>query len=199
MRRFLFLLCLFLAAILLIAFAVVSWFRKSAITVDTSHPSVIKQIKSLNRLETASYTIEKIIEAGTNDNAFKEFLYGDRILLIAHGQVIAGIDLSKVTEKDIETNGTVIRLTLPPPQILITSLDNEKTRVYDRKQGLFTKGNKDLEAQARSEAEKSIRASACEGNILATASENARKQLTALLSSLGYSTITIEIPSATCS
>lgn len=171
----------------------------SGIFFNTSQTAVVKEIQALQRLETAVFTIEKIIEAGTETNAFQEILYGDRILLIAHGQIIAGFNLSEISEKDVNVSGQSLRIQLPPPQILVTSLDNEKTRVYDRKLGLLSKGDKDLEAQARLKAESEITKAACEAKILEEASENARKQLTTLFTALGFSEITINIPQGSCS
>jgi len=172
---------------------------KSPYTFNTNSRTVIKQIQSLNRLETAQFTIEKVIDAGTNGNVFQQFLFGDKLLLIAQGDVIAGIDMAKVNEDDVQIDNTAIRLTLPPAEILIATLNNSQTRVYDRKTGLLTKGDKDLEAKARDQATKIIRTAACDGHILDTASTNARTQLTALLKSLGFTTVIVTIPPASCS
>lgn len=167
-------------------------------TVSLSSQTVIKQIRSLNRLETSSFTIEKIIDVGTNGNKFSQFLYGDRILLIAHGNVIGGFDLAKITDKNVNIDGSTLKLSLPAPEILVTKLDSDQTRVYDRQQGLLTKGDRDLETEARSEAEKVIKDAACKGGILDEASKNARNQLTTLLKSLGFETVIIEIPQGKC-
>lgn len=160
--------------------------------------AVIKQIQSLNRLETASFNIDKIIEAGTDGNKLTDFLFGDKILLVAHGEVIAGFDLSQLSDKSFEGDKQTISITLPAPQILSTKLDNSKTRVFDRKQGLFTKGELNLEAEAREQAESSIRAAACEGDILNVASENAVKQLEVLFKGAGFQTVIIRTTSAKC-
>lgn len=167
-------------------------------TITTSSKTVIRELRALNRLETASFTIEKVVDAGTKGNVFQEFLYGDRILLIAHGEVIAGFDLSQLQDDDVKVDGTSITLTLPKPEILVTKLDSSQTRVYDRRQGVLSKGNKDLESQARLAAEQTIQEAACQGEILQEASNNARRQLSALLKALGFITITIIIPEATC-
>lgn len=165
---------------------------------NLSSQTVIKQIRSLNRLETSSYTIEKIIDVGTSGSQIRQFLVGDRILLIAHGNVIAGFDLSKVGDENINIEGSTLRLTLPAPEILVTKLDSDETRVYDRKQGLLTKGDNNLESQARGEAEKVVKDAACKGGILNEASKNARNQLTTLFKSLGFETVIIEIPQGSC-
>lgn len=171
---------------------------KPTYTVNLSSQTVIKQIHSLNRLETSAFTIEKIIDIGTSGNKFSQFLYGDRILLIAHGSVIAGFDLAKVKEENIEVSGNTLKLILPAPELLLAKLDNEQTRVYDRKQGILTKGDNNLESEARFEAEKVIKDAACKGGILQDASKNARNQLTGLFKSLGFETVIIEIPEGSC-
>jgi len=171
---------------------------KSSYVFNANSRTVIKQIKSLNRLETAQFTIEKVIDAGSNGNIFQQFLFGDKLLLIAQGDVIAGVDMTKMKDNDIQIDNTAIRLTLPPPEILIATLNNDQTKVYDRRTGLLTKGDKDLESKARDQATKIIRQAACDGHILDTASANARNQLTALLKSLGFETVIITIPQAGC-
>lgn len=167
-------------------------------TYTQSSSTIIKQLQTIGRLETASYSIETIIEAGTTPGTpFSNLLFSDKILLIAHGQVIAGFDLSQLNQDNIDIQNNNLTLTLPPPQILSVSLDNTKTRVYDRQQGLLTAGNKDLESQARLAAEDQIRQAACQDDILTQASQSARDQLTLLLSNY-FQSVTITIPSASC-
>lgn len=165
---------------------------------DQSRVAVIKEMQSLNRLETAQFTIEKIIDAQTSGSALKQFLFGDKILLIAHGQVIAGFDLSKVSESDIRVQHQTLTVKMPAPEILVTSIDNQKTKVYDRTQGLLSKGNTGLESTARAEAETTIRQAACDSGILDQASENARKQLTPIFQSFGFQNVMLEIPKGSC-
>lgn len=190
-----------LLAIVLLLLGIAGWFfliRPTTYKIDVNQTAVIKEMRELSKFETASFTIEKIIEAGTNNNAFSDLLFGDQVLLIAHGEVVAGLDLSTIKDDAIKINGTEIRAELPAPEILYVRIDNHKTRVYDRKQGLLTKGDKDLEAVARQAAEEEIRKAACQANILEQASGNARKQLTALFNTLGFTKIVLIIPEAKC-
>lgn len=190
---FLILLCL-----LAISFFLNRFFPPFSVNIDTSRTAVVKQMRSLSRIETAVFTIEKVIDAGTTGgNIFQQFLFGDKILLIAHGQVIAGFDLSQVSDNDIKIEGKNVTIKLPPPQILVATLDNTQTKVYDRRQGLLS-DNDGLESQVRQAAEGSIRQAACDAGILQQASDNGRKQLTALLTSLGFESITFEIPAGSC-
>ncbi len=197
MRKYFIALVLILVIIIFVAIYAVR--RTQDSRVNVSRAAVITELRDLNRLETAAFTIEKVIDAQTaTSGKIEEFLFGDKLLLIAHGEVIAGIDLSQLDESGIQIDDSSVTLTLPPAQILVTSLDNTQTKVYDRRTGILAKGDKDLEGEARKEAEQSIRAAACEGGILDQASENARKQLTALFRTLSFENITITIPSSTC-
>lgn len=172
--------------------------QKPTTVINLNGASVIKELRDLNRLETASFTIEKIIDAGTSGNVFQEFIYGDKILLIAHGDVVGGFDLSQLDQNSVIVSGTTLQITLPKPQILSATLDNAQTRVYDRRLGLLSHGDKDLESKARLAATQSIQDAACKASILTEATNNARKQLTALFKALGFVNITIIIPQGSC-
>lgn len=164
-----------------------------------STASVIKEIKSLGRLETTSFTIEQVVDAGsTQSNPLQQFLFGDKLLMIAHGEVIAGFDLTTLTNDDIKITGTTAQIHLPPAQILVSKLDNSKTRVYDRQTGVLTKGSPDLESQARSAAEQSIRAAACEARILEKAEENVQSQLATSLHLIGVNSVSYTTSPTTC-
>ncbi len=187
---------IFLFVLLLIGWILIS--QKVSVAINTSRPAVVKQLQSLNRFETSTFTVEKIIDAGTNYNDIQQFLVGDKLLLIAHGQVIAGFDLSKLSANHVQVDKDTIILNLPKPQILVTKLDNELTRVYDRRQGILNHGDKDLESKARAAAERSITDAACQGRILDEAAKNGRNQLTTLLKSFGFNTVIINVPQSSC-
>jgi hypothetical protein len=188
---------------LLVGAGLASWFflrpGQTGTRIDTSRDAVIKEMRQLGRLETSSFTIEKIIEAKKDGGGpWRNILFGDKLLLIANGEVVAGYDLSGLTEADVEKVSGSLRVKLPAPQILSVRLDNEKTRVYDRDQGLLSRGDKDLESEARLAAEQSIRDAACAAGILREAEENAVKQLKAVLGALGYPDSIIQSPAGTC-
>jgi len=161
-------------------------------TLRTDSAAVIRRVQQLNRLETTSFTIEKVIEAGVEGNPFYNLLYKDKLLLIAHGTVVAGIDLSQITESDISISpdGKSLTIRLPPAQILSASLDNSKTRVYQRDSALFAE-NKDLETQARIAAENQILIAACEDGILQKATNDAKAAMTQLLTLADFESVNV--------
>ncbi|MFN2237666.1 MAG: DUF4230 domain-containing protein [Anaerolineales bacterium] len=147
--------------------------------------SVIHDVRTLARLETIQYSIEKVVTAnsGRQDLAI---LFGDSLIFVAHGTVIAGIDLSNLGQDDLWLDGGTLYVRLPDPQIFVATLDNDKSYVYDRDTGLLTKGNIDLETLARQAAEEEIEKAAAEDGILDLAQTNAEYYLSRLFQTLGY-------------
>jgi hypothetical protein len=148
-------------------------------------------VRSLARLETIQYSVEKVITAETNQGTFG-FLFGDRLILVAHGIVIAGIDLEQMAPEDIELRNGVLYVRLPDPEIFLTTLDNDKSYVYNRDTGLLTHGNINLESDARRAAEDEIEKAALEDGILEQAQRNAENYLYRLLLDLGYPEVIFE-------
>jgi len=147
--------------------------------------TVIYQVRSLARLETVQYSIEKVITAETGQGIFRR-LFGDRLLFVAHGVVIAGVDLAKLGPQDLQVKDGVLYVNLPEPEVFIATLDNEKSYVYDRRTGVLTHGDVNLETAARRAAEQEIRKAALEDGILDIAGQNAENYLYRLFRSLGY-------------
>lgn len=147
--------------------------------------SIIHDVRTLARLETIQYSIEKVVTAdsGQKDLAI---LFGDRLIFVAHGTVIAGIDLADLSENDLWLDAGTLYVRLPEPRVFIATLDNGKSYVYDRDTGLFTKGNVDLETLARQAAEEEIEKAATEDGILDLAQTNAEYYLSRLFQTLGY-------------
>ncbi len=174
-------------------------FQSSGNTVDTSRAAVVQKIQSLGNLETTSFTIEKVIEANSNEtNVFRNILFGDKLLLIATGTVTAGFDLSTLTEESVEVNGDQVTVFLGEPKIFSANLNSKETKVYDRQTGLLSKGNKDLEAEARAAAEESIRAAACEGGILEEAGSRGQELIKKIVQFTGVKEVRVEIKAGKC-
>ena len=165
-----------------------------AVRIDTSRPAVVNQIQRLQRLETVVFGMDKIVVGERESQYFPKFLAGDRLLLIVFGEVTAGIDLSRVqaSDVDVDPEGPTIRLKIPAPEIFSTRLDNERTRVYSRETGLFSRVDPDLETDVRREAERQVRQAAVDGGIMDTAKKNAGATLTSFLEGLGFASVTIE-------
>ncbi|GAB4496207.1 MAG: hypothetical protein OHK003_00530 [Anaerolineales bacterium] len=157
-------------------------------TIIPDPVTYINEVRALARLETIQYSVEKVITAEIGQGTFG-FAFGDKLLFVAHGIVIAGIDMEKLQPSDLRFDGTVLYVRLPPTEIFIATLDNEKSYVYDRETGLLTKGNVDLETLARQTAEAEIRKAALEDGILLQGERNAEAYLIKFFNALGYKTV----------
>ena len=155
--------------------------------------AVITGINAFGRLETTQYTMRDIIEIKDEPSNLLERLSEDKLLLIAEGEVVAGFDLTKVKEGDITVIGTTVLLFLPPPEILYSRIDNERTFVYERETGLLRRPDPDLETEARRLAEKQIVDWALERGILSKAEETGTFYLGNFLRSLGFTKVRIEV------
>jgi hypothetical protein len=150
--------------------------------------TIINQIRPLARLETIQYTIEKVITAEIGQNALAP-LFGDRLLFVGHGYVIAGVDLSKIRSEDLSYEDGILVINLPKGEVFVATLDNNQSYVYDRDTGLLTHGDTNLETTARQAAENQIKQAALEDGILEQAQTNAEIYLESLLNELGYSEV----------
>lgn len=154
-------------------------------TIVPDPVTIIRDVQSMARLETIQYSVEKVITAEVNQGVFGP-LFGDRLLFVAHGYVIAGVDLSKLTVEDLVLDEDVLRVHLPEAEVFVATLNNDDSYVYDRTTGLFRKSDPDLETDARQAAEEEILKAALDDGILTQAQVNAEAFLERLFNDLGY-------------
>ncbi|HPH95138.1 MAG TPA: DUF4230 domain-containing protein [Anaerolineaceae bacterium] len=165
-------------------------------TVIPDPITIIHEVRSLARLETIQYSIEKIITAEERQGLFAG-LFGDKILFVAHGTVIAGVDMAKINEQDLTLEAGVLKVRLPAAEIFAVTLDNQKSYVYNRDQGLLVKGSIYLETEARRVAEEEMRKAAETDGIREMAQRNAEVYLTRLFYMLGYQRVEFFQPEVT--
>lgn len=147
--------------------------------------TILSEVRSLARLETIQYTVEKVITAEVGQGSFS-LLFGDRLLFVAHGVVIAGVDLEKLEPHHLEVRDGILYVQLPEAEVFITSLDNEQSYVYDRTRGALTRGDVNLETAARRVAEQEISRTALDGGVLNIAQDNAESFMYRLFTNIGY-------------
>ena len=159
------------------------------ISIDVSRPNVVDRIQRLQRLETVVYTMDKLVTGAKENPLLPDFLTGDRLLMMVHGEVIAGIDFSNLKPDDVKVDGKQIHLHLPAAQVFSTRLDSGKTRVYSRQTGVLVPTDPNLETQVRQEAERQMQQAAMADGILRTAQQNAASTIRSLLQGLGFERI----------
>lgn len=170
-------------------------FKPQLITPQVEIPTlIVSRIKGIQELTTTVQTMETIVPASAERKLGDISLATTRLLYIARGEIRAGIDLSQLTEADIEVNKNRIKINLPPSKILDSKIDVNNSRVYDYDRGFLNLGP-DLAPQLQTIAQKKtlveIINTACSEGILHTANERAKETITQLLSSTGYEQIEI--------
>ncbi len=160
-------------------------------TVIPDPVTIIREVQSLARLETIQYTVEKVITAEINQGVFGP-LFGDRLLFVAHGYVIAGVDMADIEAEDFRLEDETLFVTLPEAEVFVATLNNDESYVYDRDTGILRKSDQDLETTARQVAEQEILNAALNDGILNQARQNAEVYLERLLNTLGYMHVVFE-------
>ena len=153
-------------------------------------PSVVESVREVAQLTTVEMVEYTTVEKG-NDYGWLNWARGDRIFLFAVARIGGGIDMDLMTRESFavdEENGSVT-VELPPAEIIFIEVDTDATQVYDRDTGLFTKGDTQLETEARQVAEEILVGAALEHGILEKARDNAETTIERFLMGLGYTEV----------
>ncbi len=172
-----------------------TWMTGRQTSFDTSVPVVVEQIQRLSRLETVVYSLDTVVEGARSSTVLPDVLAGDKLLLVVHGQSIAGVDLGKLRPEDVRIlasgAGRAIHITLPASEVFVTAIDNGHTRVYSRQTGLLVPVDQNLESETRAKAQGQLERAALADGILDAARKNARAAVTTLLYGLGFQQVDV--------
>jgi hypothetical protein len=158
-------------------------------------PAVITQVRELSRLEGVSYHIERVVDLKSEQRRlFGLVAADDAILLVASGDVVAGVDLGQLEPSDVSVapDGRSATLRLPRAEIFSARLDNARTYVHSRKTDLLAQRSETLETQARQAAEQTLRSAAEDAGILKRAEDSVARTVSSLVRSLGFENVRVD-------
>ena len=159
----------------------------------TTSPVVVEGIQDLNQLATVRWRESVIVTRESGGTDLEQLLVGEKVLLVAAGDVEAGVDLESLGRDDVRVSGETVTIRLPEPEILSVSLDEEATGVYDRDFGpLNLRPDDDLVEQARAAALDRLEQTARDEEILDQAEQNAENGIRAFVTSLGFEEVRFE-------
>jgi hypothetical protein len=158
----------------------------------TTGPVVVEGIRELDKLATVRWTESVPVTKESGGDIWERVFNGEKVLVIATGNVEAGVDLGDIHKDGVRVNGDAVTIDLPEPEILSASLDEETTRVYDRDLSPLNFHPDDLVEEARLRAVQKIKASARENGILDTAKGNAEDSIRAFATTLGFEKVRFE-------
>lgn len=174
---------------LALGLGVARWLAWRGVSGPPPTTAVVQQVQTLSQLVTVRYVIEKVV-VQEDVKWFGE----NRVLLVAHGVVKAGINLEELNEGDLEVEGHRVRVRLPRARITDAYLDESKTQVIERSTGLLRLFDKQMETTARQKAVMDLRTAARTAGILDDAQERASTQLELLFRRMGFEEVEIVTP-----
>lgn len=138
-------------------------------------------IQKLDELATVRFNESVVITKESGGKGIRQLLTGEKLILIAEGDVETGVDLSSMASSDvrIDDKNKSVTIDLPQPQVFSASLDNKHTRVYDRDLGLMPRisPSEDIAEEARDEAQNKLLEAARKDDILDYAGRNAEDSI----------------------
>lgn len=158
-------------------------------------PNVLVAVRDLQRLESAELHFERVIDARNEETHLFGLVHAeDALLLVAAGDVVAGVDLSELREGDVEVDWThkSAKVTLPPAKVFSSRLDNAKTYVHSRSVDTLAHRKESLESEARATAEKELAKAATDAGILDRANGNAARTVENLVRALGFERVEVK-------
>lgn len=156
---------------------------------------IIKQLRGASDLTTAIFAMEAVVPSHSDLTLAGYVIGSTKLLYIAYGEVRAGVDLAKITSANVDLGADrALHLTLPPPQLLDSKLDLNRSRVYDYDRGFLGLGPDqapELQQQAQRQALATIVAAACNQGLLTEANQRAQTTVEQLLATAGFKSITV--------
>ena len=156
----------------------------------------IQSIKSQAELSTVEYSTLTEVYNETPPEGFIDELFDnrERLLMLVYGDVNAGFDLSKLEEDNLWADGTSVRLILPAPEILNSTIDFDRTHVvfYDNEL-IFDNNNPNLQGEALKQAQDAIKKAALQDGVLDKANEYGKLHFENFLYSLGFTDVEVVI------
>jgi Protein of unknown function (DUF4230) len=150
-------------------------------------PVVVEGIQDLNQLATVRWKESVIVTRESGGTDLEQLVSGEKVLLVATGDVEAGVNLADLGRDDVRVEGEKVTIRLPEPEILSVSLDEEETGVYDRDFSLLNfRPDDDLVEEARDVAVERIEEAARDEDILDQAEQNAENSVRAFVTTLGF-------------
>ena len=168
-------------------------------TTDRSAPPLLQSIQDLSRYVPVQGNFQVIIDVQQNQKYIPDFLVNERVLFVAVGDVQAYVDFGNIGQGAIKESDDrrTVEITLPAPLLDRPRIDNEKTYVYTMQRGLLNRirdafsNDPNRLQEVYKLAEQKIAEAASASELIKRAEENTTKMLQGMLSSLGYTSVTV--------
>jgi Protein of unknown function (DUF4230) len=168
-------------------------FRSKPVVIDTT-PVLIKEMKSIAQLMTMSSYDEVVVDSSKSFSAdipgfsnTNSLVDRSQLVIIAQGQIVAGVDLQQLDESKIFIDGDSVSLTLPPAKVLDAIVNPSQYEIFIEEKGWEPAEVNAIKVRAR---DKMVERSLKQG-LLQKADTKARMILENFLRSAGFKRISI--------
>jgi hypothetical protein len=170
-------------------------------TRDRSTPALLQSMQRLNEYRAARANLQQVVDIEQDAKYLPSFVSGERIVLVAAGDVDASIDFRRLGPRSLRVSADrkEVVITLPAARLAPARLDLERTRVIDHDRGLVNRtedmlgsGGTDEERELLLVAQQKLDAAAsADPELLPTAERNAAQMLRRLARGLGFERVTV--------
>ncbi|GAA3346242.1 DUF4230 domain-containing protein [Amorphoplanes nipponensis] len=168
-------------------------------TTDRSQPVLLQSMRDLSRYVAADGTFQVIVDLQESKDNIPDFLVNKRTLFVGSGTVEEYVDFGTLTEGAIKVNNAdkSVRIELPAPQQGQAALDMQRSYVVAEERGLLNrigdafKSNPNQQQRVYQLAQQRITEAATNSGLDQRARDNTEKMLSGLLTSLGYTSVTV--------
>jgi hypothetical protein len=116
----------------------------------------------------------------------------DKVLLMATGRILIGVDLTQIDKADVQIQGATLKVTLPHATIMSVELLPAECRIYDAEKSWLFSQYEGLEVEALDKARKQLEEETrANKGILQLGELVARLQLSEFLHQVGYEEVEI--------
>lgn len=110
---------------------IISWFmfrdKEDSTQVKETNDMAVTKIQAIGKMELVKLTIKDVLEYTIE----RDYLPDSKVLLVVSGEMAGCIDLTKIREDQISVKDSIIKITLPKPEICYYKIDQQKTRIYN--------------------------------------------------------------------
>jgi hypothetical protein len=181
----------FFAGVFASSQGIFAWLTGNARTT-TNVITVLDRIQMLSRLTTTRYSYSNILTSERDMPDILKALYGEQLVMVAVGEVIAGIDLSQITAEDITKVDDTLVVRIPPAELQDCFFNEQASYVISRDTGLFARPLPTMDETSRRYALDNFRNRSLEDGILQDAQAQAETAVRELVMATGqYSDVRI--------
>ena len=169
----------FLSLAVWLALARLNLMSSNASQTQVTQSAVVQQVEKVAKLVSSETTLRDVV-------VYENTWYGStkKALVVVSGKLLAGINLDKGTDVQIDDKAKVITITLPRPEVLAIEITNIQT--YDEQRGLwnpFTAADRDAIYKL---AREKFAETGIELKVADTAQQSATEMLQTMFSTNGY-------------